>query len=155
MEQSRLNPALLVRVPGALCAFPLSTVIETMRPLPVEPLANTPGFVQGIARIRGNAVPVVQLTALLHNDNVHDLPGRFVTLRVGQRCIAVAVLSVVGIADLGNRTFGTLPPLLKTTRTELIQSMGTLDAEFLVVLDTARLVPEAVWQVLAQAKGGQ
>jgi chemotaxis signal transduction protein len=71
---------------------------------------------------------------------------------VGQRCIALAVESVVGIADLSDHVLGNLPPLLKTVRTELIQTLGTLDAEFLVMLDTARLMPDSVWQSLSQTK---
>ena len=100
MDQPRANPALLVRIPGALCALPLAEVIEIMRPLPIEPLAIQSDFVQGVARIRGAAVPVVQLTALFQGDGLCDLPTRFVTLRVGQRCVALAVQSVVGVADL-------------------------------------------------------
>jgi purine-binding chemotaxis protein CheW len=152
MNQPRANPALLVRVPGALCAFPLAEVIETMRPLPIKPLAINSDFIQGVACIRGAAVPVIHLTALFHGDHSCDLPTRFVTLRVGQRCIALAVESVVGIADLSDHVLGNLPPLLKTVRTELIQTLGTLDAEFLVMLDTARLVSDSVWQSLSQTK---
>ncbi len=152
MDKPRANPALLVRIPGALCAFPLAEVIEIMRPLPVEPLAIRSDFVQGVARIRGAAVPVVQLTGLLQGNGLCELPTRFVTLRVGQRCVALAVHSVLGIADLSDRELGNLPPLLRTVRTELIQSIGTLDAEFLVVLDTARMVPESMWEALPQTK---
>jgi purine-binding chemotaxis protein CheW len=152
MDKPHSRPALLVRVPAALCAFPLAEVIETMRPLPIEPLANTPNFIQGVARIRGAAVPVVELTVLFRGDHRGDVPTRFVTLRVGQRCVALSVQSVIGIADVSDQVFGDLPPLLKTIRTELIQTLGTLDAEFLVMLNTARLVPDSVWQALENSR---
>ncbi len=152
MDQPGANPALIVRVRGALCALPLAEVVETMRPLPIEPLANTPDFILGMACIRGAAVPVVLLSALFQNDHRHDPSTRFVTLRVGQHCIGLAVQSVVGVADLSQQVFGDLPPLLKTVRTELIQSLSTLDSEFLVMLDTARLVPDSVWQERAQPR---
>jgi purine-binding chemotaxis protein CheW len=155
MDEAIPNPALLVRVTGAICAFPLAEVIETMRPLPVEPLENQCDLIQGVARIRGNAVPVVDLTALFHDDPICDLPTRFVTLRVGLRCVALAVQSVIGVVDLSHQIFGDLPPLLKNVRTELIQSLGTLDSEFLVTLDAARLVPDSVWQELAQTRSTQ
>jgi purine-binding chemotaxis protein CheW len=150
MDRPRANPALLVRVPGALCAFPLAEVIEIMRPRPIEPLAIQSTYIQGVACIRGLAVPVVQLAALFQGEGLCDLPTRFVTLRVGQRCVALAVQSVLGIADLGDHVLGELPPLLRTVQTELIQNLGTLDAEFLVMLDTARLVPDSMWQALPQ-----
>jgi purine-binding chemotaxis protein CheW len=56
---------LLCRVRERLCALPLAHVVETMRPLPIEPLGGMPGFVQGIAIIRGAPVPVVDAGALL------------------------------------------------------------------------------------------
>lgn len=152
MDQSSPNPALLVRVTGALCAFPLAEVVETMRPLPVEALENTPDFILGMACIRGAAVPVVLLSALFHGDRRREPSTRFVTLRVGQRLIALAVESVVGIADLSDHVFDNLPPLLKTVGTEFIQALGTVDAEFLVMLHTARLVPDSVWQALDQSR---
>jgi purine-binding chemotaxis protein CheW len=152
MDQSRANPALLVRIPGAICAFPLAEVIEIMRPQPIEPLAIQSNGILGLARIRGVAVPVVQLTALFQGDGLCDPPTRFVTLRVGQRCVALAVQSVLGIADIGDQVFGNLPPLVRNVRTELIQSLGTLDADFLVMLDTARLAPESLWLALPQTK---
>jgi purine-binding chemotaxis protein CheW len=155
MEQSRSNPALLVSILRARCAFPLEEVIEIMRPLPVEPLANAPDWIQGVARIRGAAVPVVRLAALFQADSNDILPTRFVTLRLGQRCIALGVQSVIGVIDLSDCGLESLPPLLKSAQTDVIRTLGTLDADFLVMLNTARLVPDSVWQAMAQAKAAQ
>jgi purine-binding chemotaxis protein CheW len=154
MAQPRPNPALLVRISGALCAFPLAEVIEVMRPLPVEPIANTPDLIQGIAHIRGAAVPVIQLTVLFRADQTIQ-STRFVTLRVGQRCIALTVQSVIGVVNLSDFAFDSLPPLLKSARTDFIQTLGTLDAELLVMLDTARLVPDTVWQAITQSRASR
>ncbi len=156
MDQPRAIPALLARVQkGIACAFPLADVIETMRPLPIEPLANAPDFVLGVACIRGAAAPVVRLSMLFNEQQLGDHSTRFVTLRVGQRCVAVAVESVIGIADLSDRAFGNLPPLLQTGRAEFVQSLGMLDKDFLVVLDAARIVPDSVWRELARTKALQ
>lgn len=155
MAQSRPNPALLVRVSGTLCAFPLAEVIEIMRPLPVEPIANTPELIQGVARIRGAAVPVVRLTALFQEAPADGLTARFVTLHVGQRCIAIAVQSVIGVVDLSDCSSEHLPPLLKSVRTDIVQTLGTLDEDFLVTLNIARLVPDSVWLSLEETRAAQ
>jgi CheY-like chemotaxis protein len=63
------------------CAFPLHHVGETMRPLPIKPLAGTPGFVCGVSVIRGTPTPVVDLKALLENSEHSPSFGRFVTLK--------------------------------------------------------------------------
>jgi purine-binding chemotaxis protein CheW len=50
---------LLFRARRHLCAMPTEQVVETMRPLPVEPLAAAEPFVLGLCRIRDTSVPVV------------------------------------------------------------------------------------------------
>jgi purine-binding chemotaxis protein CheW len=140
------NPVLLlVRIPGAVCGLMVGDVVETMRPLPVEPLANVPDFIRGIALIRGAAVPVIELAALFQAHSTGPIT-RFLTVRVGERCVALAVESVIGIAELDENRFAEMPPLLKSARTESIEAIGTLDAELLVLLRASRLVPEPAWK---------
>ncbi|MGA2989570.1 MAG: chemotaxis protein CheW [Candidatus Korobacteraceae bacterium] len=150
MNLQRPNSVLLVRVPGALCGLNICDVIEIMRPLPTEPLANTPGFILGIAMIRGAAVPVVRLGALFEAHGGGS-PTRFVTIRVGERRVALAVEGVIGVANLGEHRFEEMAPLLKNARTDVIQAIGTLDAELLVLLRASRLVPESVWNTFERS----
>lgn len=151
MNLQRPNSVLLVRVPGALCGLNIGDVIETMRPLAIEPLANTPDFILGIALIRGAAVPVIELGALFEAHG-RGLPTRFVTVRVGHRCVALAVESVVGVSDLGEHRCEELPPLLQGARTDVIQAIGTLDAELLVLLRASRVIPESVWNSIDRSE---
>ncbi len=147
---------LAVRASGAVCAIPAAQVIETMRPLPIEPLANLPNFVRGVALIRGAAVPIVDLGAVLEASGEPAMPpsqtARFVTLRVGERCVALAVESIIGLVPLNPEGFSAMPPLLNHARRDVIQAIGTLDAELLLVLETARLVPESVWGEVDKAQ---
>ena len=53
--------SLVCRVATRICALPVGVVIETLRPLPLEPIAGAPAFVTGPAIIRGEPVPVVEL----------------------------------------------------------------------------------------------
>jgi len=147
MKLQPSNSLLLVRIPGAVCGLMVCDVIETMRPLPVEPLANMPDFVRGITLIRGAAVPVIELAAVFDGHSSAPV-ARFVAVRAGERCVALAVESVIGVTELDQSRFEDLPPLLKSARTEAIQAIGTLDAELLVLLRASRLVPEAVWKNL-------
>jgi purine-binding chemotaxis protein CheW len=143
--------ALFCRARSRLCALPLSGVVETMRPLPVKPVVNAPRFVAGLSLIRGHPVPVVDLGALLAGGEP-DSPTRFVSLRVDSRRVALAVEEVCGIRDLPD-TLGSLPGLLAHASAELISAVGSLDAELLFLLETARLVPESVWRRLDAETG--
>jgi purine-binding chemotaxis protein CheW len=138
---------LLCRVRARLCALPLEHVAETMRPLPIESLAGGPGFVSGLSVIRGLPIPVVDAGAVL-GMREPARPTRFVTLKAGGKPVAVAVEEVLGIRELASASLRELPPLLREAGSEVVSAVGTLDAELLMVLQTARLVPESVWQAL-------
>ncbi len=62
---SSSNQSLLCRIAGRLCAVPLESVLETMRPGATEPLAEAPRFVLGLAIIRGEPMPVVDMGRLI------------------------------------------------------------------------------------------
>lgn len=146
-----LTRVLTCRADGKVCALPLAHVLETMRPLPVRPLADLPRFVQGLALIRGWPTPVVDARTLLGGSDT-QAPGRYVTLRLAagddRRVAALAVDAVLGIADLEDSALGELPELLKATQGELIRGLGSLDSELLLVLEHSRIVPPELWQLL-------
>ncbi len=144
---SRL-PALLVRSGSRVCAIPIQHVVETMRPLPVESLPGAPPFVEGLAVIRGQAVPVVDLAFLLGAGPAADA-GRFVTLRVDDRRVALAVEAVLGLHELDASDLGETPPLLQDLNPDLLQAVGAADGQLLLLLRGARLVPEEVWDLAA------
>jgi purine-binding chemotaxis protein CheW len=120
-----------------------------MRPLPLLTLPSTPPFVLGVSRIRGAAVPVVDVGALLGAAEP-AAASRFVTVRAGDRRVALAVEAVLGIRDLPPSSRDDLPPLLGTDQEGVAAAVGALDAELLVVLRTARTMPEPVWRALEE-----
>jgi purine-binding chemotaxis protein CheW len=137
---------LVCRIVTRLCALPLVHVLETMRPLPVEPLATVPMPVRGVAIIRGIPVPVIDLAWMFAGEE--STVTRFVVVRVGHRQIALAVDAVVGVRLISTASMHELPPLLHGASRDVIAAMGALDAELLVVLDSTRVLSEAVWRAL-------
>jgi purine-binding chemotaxis protein CheW len=146
--------ALVCRVRSRFCALPLVHVIETMRPLPVEPLGARLPSVNGIGIIRGLPVPVVDLGALLGTDEP-PVPTRFVTLAVDGRTVALAVEGVVGIRELSAEAFDDLPPLFRAASAEAISAVGVLDASLLVVLRVTRVLPDSTWNALSAVQGNK
>jgi purine-binding chemotaxis protein CheW len=100
-----------------------------------------------MAMIRGVATPVVDAGALLGSAEA-PLPTRFVTLKTAEKQVALAVEKVVGIRGLSAVSLRELPSLLRTAKSELVSEVGMLDRELLLVLQTARIVPESVWRTL-------
>ena len=131
-----------------LCALPLERVAETMRPLPLEALPDMPPALLGAAVIRATAVPVLDLGLLL-GAPVSTPPGRFVSLKLDDgRGVAVAVTEVVGVHRLDGAALAQVPPLLRDAADGIVHALSLLDAELLLVLQTARLVPEGMWAAI-------
>jgi purine-binding chemotaxis protein CheW len=139
--------AVICRVQHRLYALRVADVVETMRPLAIEPLANMPSFVRGLAVIRGIPVPVIDAAALLGTSH-GSTPTRFITLRAGGRSVALAVAEVVGVRAINGASLQDLPPLLQEASRDTITAVGTLDTELLMVLQAARMLPESVWEAL-------
>jgi purine-binding chemotaxis protein CheW len=146
------SPVFVVMAGARACAFPLHHVAETMRPLPIQPVAGTPDCVRGVSVIRGTPTPVVDLKALLENSENCPSYGRFVTLKLEDRQVAIGVDSVVGLRYLDSTQLGDLPPLLRDVNADLIESFGTRDAQLLLLLRAAHIVTDEVWTTLAVAQ---
>ncbi len=130
---------LVVRAGGHDCGLPVEHVVETFRPLPVDPLGEAPFFVLGLARVRGEATPVLDLARLL-NANAEAPFLRYVSLRVEGRRVALAVESVGGLRELDPEQLGSLPPLLSQAA-PAVEALGVLDQGLLLVLRAAKLLP--------------
>lgn len=140
---------LLCRIGSCIGALALRDVRETMRPLPIAPLAGLPPFVLGLAVVRGSSIPVIHAGQLLGSSS--SLPGRFVALTLGERAAALAVDAVLEIRSLPQGVLTLTAPLLRDANAGLVSLVGALDRQLLVVLQTARLVPESVWSALEPA----
>jgi purine-binding chemotaxis protein CheW len=145
--------ALLCRVGTRVYAIAIEHVIETLRPLALEPVAAAPPFVLGLSRLRGAPVPVVDLARLLGTTGRSEAAPapRFVAIRCGARVAALAVDGVVGVAALPRETTAALPPLLGEATAQVVSAVGTLDESMLLVLKSAHMVPPSVWRTLDAA----
>ncbi len=148
-----VHSVLLCQVGSLVCGLPLAHVIETLRPRPLSAFEGMPPFVSGLSIIRGAPVPVVDLGRLLGNQR-NSNRARWVLARAEDRQIALAVESVIGVRTLAAPSLRALPPLLGEASTELVSRVGSLDARLLVMLESGRALPEAVWASL-QIGGGE
>ncbi|HEY2517809.1 MAG TPA: chemotaxis protein CheW [Polyangiaceae bacterium] len=139
----------LVSAAERACAIPCRHVIEVMRSLPIETIADMPPFLVGLSIIRGAATPVVDLAALLGAQRSGSSgTARFVSLRLGDRTAALLVDSLLGVRKLDGKTLQAIPPLLRDFAAEVSRAIGTLDERLLFVLDTGRLLPDPIWNAL-------
>lgn len=148
------TPVLTLRLGHCACAVPLSCITEVMRPLPVEPLAGAPAGVLGMALVRGHATPVVGLGVLLTGGSPTNADSaRFVTLRVGERTVALLVEAVQSIRTFAATELDSLPPLWRGSHPPAVAALGAVDQELLIVLEATRLLPDD-WRPAGGPGGG-
>jgi len=133
---------LLCRAGSHLCALPLTQISEVMRLLPIEPLAEAPPFMRGIAVIRGAPVAVLDLGQLL--GQARTAPTRLVTARTGGRTLGIAVTEVIGVRRPGQLGSRAAVPLLREAAKEAVTAIGALDSEALLFLGNLQLLVEGV-----------
>lgn len=147
----RQHAMLLSRVGDMVCAFPVDSVVETMRPPAVEPLGRAAepalAMIEGLAIIRGAPVAVVDLRRLL---GAPAGPARrAVVVRIADRRLAAVVDDVIDVRRIDHAALTALPPLLGGAARDCVSAIAARDGQLLAVLDTARLVPEHSWRALA------
>jgi purine-binding chemotaxis protein CheW len=135
---------LLCSVLNSSFALPLTHVLETMRPLPVQPIPGSPSFVRGLAIVRGEPIPVVDLACLMEGGK--GSPRRWVMVRAGEAATVLEVDRILGVHSLPDQLLRDLPPLLQNADAEIVSAMGVLDAGLLLVLDQGRLLPDGLPQ---------
>jgi purine-binding chemotaxis protein CheW len=148
LREARNSTSVISRVGERHCALPLAHVVETMRLGPLEPIGGAPPYVLGVATIRGELVPVVDLAQLLGIGGAQ--PARLVTIDVDNRRVALAVDAVIGVREIDDEAHH-LPPLLRDAGADVVASVARLDGQLLLVLQAARLVPDDIWD--GQASG--
>jgi len=140
---------LIVRCGTVPCALPVSAIAEVMRPVEIRTIAGSPAFIAGVAMIRGLAVPVVLLAQLLDAGSAAQTT-RFVTLHVSDRLVALAVDAVIGFRWLQPSDLASVPPLLSQAHPELIDGLGSLDRELVLVLRSSGLLTSTQLALLPQ-----
>jgi purine-binding chemotaxis protein CheW len=124
-----------------------------MRPLPVEALPAMPPFVAGVAVVRAEPVPVVDLEALL-GGRQGEAAGRFVTVRSEAGTFMLAVTEVLGVRELPAGALQELPLLLGAEAASLAAAVAAHDQRLLTLLSAGRLVPTEVWQAMGARGAG-
>jgi purine-binding chemotaxis protein CheW len=154
------SACLVFRAGRLLAAVRLGEVAETMRPLPVRPLAGTAPYVRGVALLRGRPAPVVDVARLLAGESAAT--DRFVAVRTGRGPVALATGEVLGVRhgladvtahgpddDAGDEAqVQQNTALLGPAPGRLVAAIGALDGEPVFVLRNLGMVPDDVWTIV-------
>lgn len=102
------------RVGGEDYALDIMRVREVIHPLPVTPVPRAPVFVEGVARLRGDVVPVVDVRKRFGLPASPPTPRtRFLVVVVGRRRLALVVDEVCEVVRLPRSAIRPAPALVR------------------------------------------
>jgi purine-binding chemotaxis protein CheW len=105
----------------------------------------TPNFIRGVINLRGNVVPVVDLSARLSREK-SELTKRSCIVLVEiitegeSQNIGMLVDQVDEILEIPNENIQPAPEFGADIRVEFIQAMGRVDEKFIILLEISRVL---------------
>ena len=131
---------------GKLYGIGILEVEEIIETGAITPLPLAPDYIHGVINLRGNAVPVINLTIRL-GYAATDIDKRSCIVLVeisntqGQaQTIGILVDSVREILEIEQDSILPAPQMGESVDTRFIQAMGRLDDQFIILLDINKLL---------------
>ncbi len=134
---------IIFNLAGVAYTVPIGNVIEIGRPLDITPVPNVPGWVLGVANLRGDVISVVNLRAFL------GLPpaelggnGRLLVAQSHTEEITIGLLvdRVRGIGNLVTDKIGAPTAPIEDQVTPYLRGVYEYDGQLLVVLNLDKLL---------------
>jgi len=121
-----------------------------MRPLPIDPIPESPPFVAGVSIVRGSPTPIVDLGAFLDGEPL-DGARRMVTLRIpdGDRIVGLLADEVLGLREPPPSSVS-LAPLLGEAAADRVERLAELDGGLLRILQAGAWITDDVWDHLGR-----
>ena len=136
-------------------ALPITSVLEILRPLPIESMPNAPAFVAGVMIVRGQPIPVIELGLLMRNHPLETIKRLIVIQLAEHRRAGLLVSDVFGLRDGAELALDSTPALASGFEAGVIQSLGQLDSTLLAVLELGLILPDSVWDSIQRSELAQ
>lgn len=133
------------RASGVTVAFAIDDVQEVLSPRPVTRLFHAPAMLLGVVGLRGEILPVLDLSRLLGGAPRPGEDERFVVIRVATdrnktTAMAVRVDRLEPLRDAGDAPIEPLPPGVPELTARFARGIVTSPAPAIIVLDPAKIV---------------
>jgi purine-binding chemotaxis protein CheW len=132
------------RLDGHLFGVPVETVQEVLRhqSMTVVPLA--PAEVSGLLNLRGQIVVTVDLRVRLGlTERPADAPSVNVVVRTHEGTVSLLVDQIGDVLEPPEAAFETVPDTVPAALRDVVDRVGKLESELMLVLDTERAVQSA------------
>lgn len=109
---------------------------------------KAPDFVEGVVRIRGKVIPVIDLRKRLGMEKKeYSKKSRIIIVKVGQVRMGIIVDSVSNVIDIPNENIE--PPSEVLNHANILKGVGKLEKRLLLLLDLEKIISREETENLA------
>lgn len=142
-------------VADEILGIAINDVKEIIEISHITAVPMTPEYIRGVINLRGNVVPVVDLSARLgHNASEISKRSCIVLVEVhsadSKQNLGMLVDQVQEILEIAPQNIQPAPTFGCDIRVEFIQAMGRVEEEFIILLDITRVLSVAELAELSQ-----
>lgn len=118
----------------------------------VTQIVNTPSFIKGVVKLRGEIVPIVDLRIKLNLSNVeYNEFTVVIILNLSNRIIGIVVDGVSDVIALIDEQIRHVPSLVSTIDTKHIVGLATIEEQMLILVDIEQLMNSQELEVIDRA----
>ena len=145
VEQGQQGQYLTFLVGQDKLAIAINDVNEIIEISNITRVPMTPNYIRGVINLRGNVVPVVDLSARLGH-SVSDISKRscivLVEVVTGDEVQSIGMLvdQVNEILEIPKENIQAAPEFGSDIRVDFIQAMGRVDDDFIILLEISRVL---------------
>jgi len=130
-------------------AFPIGLVQEIVKPSAITRVPNAPSYVEGIANLRGNILPVVNLRKRLGMDlKEQDEATRVVVLNVNETATGMVVDGVSEVLHVDESAIEAPPDVVEGIDGQYLKGVAKTDEgnRLTLILSTEKILPDTAGQ---------
>lgn len=149
-EVKRSWPAIAFRIGAQRLVTPLGEVAELLRYPPLSRIPGAKSWVKGMANVRGNLLPIVDLPEFLGAGSVRLTPrSRVLVVRRGEVMVGLLVDEVLGLRHYYDEERVQELPNVDSATTSYLSGSVRRDGELLGIFSTFALAQSALFMQVA------
>ena len=132
--------------------FPVATVKEINRLLPITRIPRSPHFLEGVINLRGQITAVMDLRKRFHMpDRPRDDDTRIIVLQVDELLVGLIVDKVHEVRRIPEASIAPPPPvILAEMDRHYLTGVGKLDDRLIIILDAQGLLSKREVELVDQ-----
>ena len=142
-ERKKERQILVFKVADDELGLDISCVREVLRPQAIYPLPETPDFIEGVIRLRGHIVPLLDLGKRLFGRPIQEPGKKIIICRVKKLTVGLTVDALREIVTLSEEDIQPTPEAAAAQmKINVTSSLARTEERIIPVLDLAQIITQ-------------